>query len=84
MSAPSLGFVLLGGEPRLVPRSAAGHLVRIRGGRRDTVLTKASGTDAPLVHPVLPLLALRRDDGTVEVFDLESLERVMNLRKGLA
>ncbi|MEU0392365.1 hypothetical protein ABZ208_06235 [Streptomyces sp. NPDC006208] len=80
-----LGFVLLGGEPRLVTRSAAGHLVRIRGGRRDTVLTKASGTsDAPLVHPVLPLLALRRDDGTVEVFDLESLERVVILRKGLA
>ncbi|WP_329120316.1 hypothetical protein [Streptomyces sp. NBC_01465] len=76
-----LGAVVLEGRVHLVVRSAAGHLLRIRGPVRNTVLTKWSDTPhPPALHPTLPLLAVRRESGAIEVVDLESGERLLNLR----
>ncbi|MFI1394656.1 hypothetical protein [Streptomyces sp. NPDC020681] len=79
-----LGVVVLEGQAHLVTRSAAGQLLRVRGPVRNTVLTKWSGTPhPPALHPGLPLLAVVRDNGTVDVADLESGDRLLTLRSEL-
>ncbi|MQY13719.1 hypothetical protein SRB5_38700 [Streptomyces sp. RB5] len=75
------GAVLLAGHAHLVTRSPAGQLVRLRGPVRDAALTRWSGTPLPpAVHPLRPLLAVRRDDGTVEVANVEKDVRLLVLR----
>jgi hypothetical protein len=69
----AVGVVSLGGEPALVVRSRGGLLLRLVDAGGLTTLTEWSGGApdvAPAVHPMLPLLAVTRDDGDVDVVDL--------------
>jgi hypothetical protein len=77
-----LGVVLVaGGQAHLVTRSGAGQILRLRGPAADTVLTRWSGSPhPPALHPNLPLLAVQRADGTIEVADLASGDRLLTLR----
>jgi len=63
-------------EPRLVVRTSGGVLVRIVGPDSMSTLTKLSGGQGlPSLHPGWPWLALQRDEVTIEVWDLDDLER---------
>ncbi|WP_127356235.1 hypothetical protein [Actinacidiphila soli] len=77
-----LGVVLVeGGQAHLVTRSASGLLLRLRGPVADTVLTKWSGSPhPPALHPSLPLLAVQRQNGTIDVADLATGNRLLTLR----
>ncbi|MDX6312709.1 MAG: hypothetical protein QOF44_2173, partial [Streptomyces sp.] len=77
-----LGVVLVeGGQAHLVTRSASGLLLRMRGPMTNTVLTQWSGSPhPPALHPSLPLLAVQRVDGTIDVADLATGNRLLTLR----
>jgi hypothetical protein len=60
-------------DPALISVSDAGALVRLHSKTATKTLTRWSGVaDAHAVHPTIPLIAVQRDDGSVEIGDLES------------
>jgi hypothetical protein len=70
-----IGMVVEGrrDDPALVTRSKAGVLLRLHTETGMTTLTRWSGVAvAHAVHPLLPLIAVQRDEGTVEVGEVES------------
>jgi hypothetical protein len=67
------GVLSLDGTPGLVTVSGTGRLLRLVRPGHTRTLTEWCGGAAdvmPAVHPTLPLLAVTRDDGSVEVADL--------------
>lgn len=66
-----LGLHEIEGDPALVVLSAAGLALRLRwpAGAR-TLTAWSGGAHRPSVHPVRPWVAVRRDDGSLEVGDL--------------
>lgn len=77
-----VGVVALGGVPALVARSRAGLLLRLVDDGGLTTLTEWSGGSpevAPAVHPTLPLLAVTRADGDVDVVDLTDRSLVLRV-----
>lgn len=76
-----LGVAHLGNSTVLVTVSAAGLLVRLEGRDIQQTLTRWSGgTHTPALHPVYPWLAVRRDDGSIEVGDLATGESLFTIR----
>ena len=68
-------------DPALVTRSEAGALVRLHTATATKTLTRWSGVAiAHAVHPVLPLIAIQRDESTVEVGVIESGELLTTVR----
>ena len=66
--ARAIGVADVQGRVGVVAVSRAGVLVTLSTIDRTTTLTRWSGgTALPVVHPLLPLIAVRRDDGTIEV-----------------
>lgn len=66
---PPDGIVTTNGEPFFVVRSNAGQIVRLVG-RKTRTITQLSGDITDIaVHPVLPLIAVQRQDGSIVVHD---------------
>jgi hypothetical protein len=81
----ALGVVALGGEPAIVARSRAGLLLRLVDAGGPTTLTEWSGGSPdvlPAVHPTLPLLAVTRTDGDVDVVDLTDRSLLLRVPAG--
>jgi hypothetical protein len=71
--ARALGVASVHGRAGIVAVSRAGPLVTFSTSDGTTTLTRWSGgTLAPVVHPLLPLIAVRRDDGSTEVGNLDT------------
>jgi len=77
-----IGLVWIDSQPALVSRSAGGQILRLCPPGAVRTLTRwSSGTiTAVATHPRLPWLALAQHDGTVIVADLQSGQRVCELR----
>jgi hypothetical protein len=76
-----LGLAHLGNSTALVTVSSAGLLVRLVGRDIQQTLTRWSGgTHVPALHPIYPWLAVRRDDGRIEVADLSTSESLLTIR----
>jgi hypothetical protein len=68
-------------DPALVSRSKGGALIRMHSESGTTTLTRWSGIAVDhAVHPMLPLIAVQRDEGTVEVGDLATGDLLMTVR----
>ena len=74
-----IGVVTVG--PMLVSRSQGGALIRLHAQSATKTLTRWSGLALDhAVHPLLPLIAVQRDEGTVEIGDLTTGELLMTVR----
>lgn len=80
-SARVLGLAHLGSGTALVTVSPAGLLVRLVGPDIQATLTHWSGgTHLPALHPTRPWLAVRRDDGRIEIGDLSTNASLLTIR----
>lgn len=76
-----LALVTERNEPRLVTVSPAGLVVRLVGENTVRTLTRWSGAPGrPVVHPVLPLVAVQRASDLIEVGDLLTGESLQVIR----
>lgn len=68
-------------DPALVTRSDAGVLLRLHTENATKTLTRWSGVaTAHAVHPLRPLIAVQRNESTVEIGEVESGELLMTVR----
>jgi hypothetical protein len=78
-----LGLVEDDRRTELLAVSREGVLVRLFGPSSRRTLTRWSGgTHPPALHPIQPWLAVRRDDGRIEVGDLTTNALLLTMRPG--
>jgi hypothetical protein len=76
-----LGVTMVRNRPALVTCSESGLMVRLRFEQSVSTATACSGPAlARALHPRLPVMAVQRDEQFIEVCELESGERVMEVR----
>jgi hypothetical protein len=77
-----LGVLRLNQVPTLITLSRAGLIVRAVSADRTRTLSKWSGAEAPILHPIKPWIAVRRSSTAIDVGDLETGETLLQVRSG--
>lgn len=79
--ATVFGLTWTQGEPALLVQSPGGHLLRLVRATGTRTLTKLSHDVATSVlHPTLPLAAIQRIDGSIDVVDLDGPALLSRIR----
>lgn len=75
------GLVCTSGGPGLLVLSREGHILRlVRSAGQKTLTRFSTDVASAVVHPTLPIVAIHRTNGWIDVVDLEEVDLLRNVR----